>query len=125
MQAPDPQRPNEEQPNANNNNEAQPAQQSARPKKDKPKKESWSLKPEHLEAKKGLQSLYEKTLALNLDEKTATLNVEATMKKIMVVLKTWHFEAAPKYNFEYFLQRLQALGSHPRVTVKVHLLRPT
>lgn len=34
------------------------------------------------------------------------------MKKITSVLKTWNFNMAPRYDFDYFLQRCKALGNH-------------
>ena len=40
------------------------------------------------------------------------------MKKITVILKTWHFEMLPRYSFEYFLQRCRALGNQRFTQVK-------
>jgi len=39
------------------------------------------------------------------------------MKKIVVIMKTWHNEMVPKYSFDYFLQRCQVMGSHKLVSV--------
>jgi hypothetical protein len=39
------------------------------------------------------------------------------MKKIVTLLKTWHVNMVPRYSFDYFLQRCQALGSNKRVVV--------
>jgi hypothetical protein len=53
-----------------NANEVPPAAPTGRgreqPKKDKPK-ESFAVKPEHFEGKKGLKALYENTKQLKLD----------------------------------------------------------
>jgi len=43
------------------------------------------------------------------------------MKKIVVLLKTWHFKMMPKYSFDYFLQRCQVLGGHKQLLV-IYLL---
>lgn len=53
-----------------------------------------------------------------LDLTNATDNVELTMKKIVVLLKTWNFDMAPRYDFDYFLQRCKALGNHKFTQVR-------
>lgn len=40
------------------------------------------------------------------------------MKKLVSVLKTWNFNMAPRYDFDYFLQRCKALGNHKFTQVK-------
>lgn len=91
-------------PQQNNQNAEQPnnpeVQLGGRSKKEQPKKpkESFALRPQHFESKKGLQALYERTLNLNLDE-NSEINVEGTMKRIVMLLKSWHFEMTPKYSF--------------------------
>lgn len=40
------------------------------------------------------------------------------MKKIVSILKTWNFNMAPRYDFDYFLQRCKALGNHKFTQVK-------
>jgi len=47
------------------------------------------------------------------------------MKKIVVTMKTWQFQMVPKYTFDYFLQRCQALGAQKQLMVIVHILRHT
>ena len=56
----------------------------------------------------------------NVDLANADVNIEKTMKKITIGLKTWHFNMRPKYSYEYFLQRCQALGSHKQLQVQSH-----
>lgn len=34
------------------------------------------------------------------------------MNMVIVSLKTWHYQMMPKYSYDYFLQRCQALGNH-------------
>jgi hypothetical protein len=64
----------------------------------------------------GLQRLYEMTKALDIS-KSSDINVQQTMKKIVVCLKTWQFEMMPKYSFDLFIQRCQVLGNHKRLSV--------
>jgi hypothetical protein len=87
-------------------------------------KVSTAIKPEQFQTKKGIRALYENTKALKLDE-YSEINVENTMKKIATVLKSWHQEFVPKYSFDYFLQRCQALGNHKLLTVIGTLSRLT
>jgi hypothetical protein len=34
------------------------------------------------------------------------------MKKMVNILKTWHYQMLPRYSFDYFLQRCKKLGDH-------------
>ena len=47
------------------------------------------------------------------------------MKKIATVLKNWHSDFIPKYSFDYFLQRCQALGNQKLLSVFLSLPRLT
>ena len=42
---------------------------------------------------------------------------------VIVSLKTWHYQMMPKYSYDYFLQRCQALGNHKITSVYSNLLR--
>jgi hypothetical protein len=53
------------------------------------------------------------------------MNVTNTMKKIEMTMKKWQFEMAPKYTFDYFLQRCQALGSNKFTMVIIYSCRLT
>lgn len=106
----------------NNAEAAIPQGRTSRVNKEQQKKQkikqSNALKPEQFQTKKGIKALYQKTKALQLNE-FSDVNIENTMKKIVTALKTWHFEFMPKYSFEYFLQRCQALGNHKLMSVNI------
>ena len=61
------------------------------------------------------------TNKINWDDQ---MTVESAMNSISVSLKTWHYQMAPKYSFDYFVKRCQALGSNKFVCVKFDLFRP-
>jgi hypothetical protein len=55
----------------------------------------------------GIEGLYKKAKAIKLSG-----NDEAKdLGKVVDLLKGWHFELMPKYNFEFFIDRCQAFGS--------------
>jgi hypothetical protein len=83
-----------------------------------------AIKPEQFEQEKGLKALYEKTKAIKLDE-ASEINVENSMKKIVLTLKSWHNEFIPKYTYDHFLQRCQALGTSKFLLVLQFIFRPT
>ena len=45
------------------------------------------------------------------------MTTESAMNLVAMTLKSWHYQMAPKYSYDYFIQRCQALGSHKVVSV--------
>lgn len=45
------------------------------------------------------------------------MTIESAMNLVTVSLKTWHYQMAPKYSYDYFLQRCQSLGNSKILSV--------
>ena len=84
-------------------------------KKTKKRFTQQTLKADDFEKANGVRTLYEMSKKLNLDHGQA--KVDQTMRNIVVTLKSWQYRMMPKYSFDYFVQRSQALGSKSQTAV--------
>ena len=87
-------------------------------KPEKKKAQRITLKPDHLLKPTGIEALYKtaKTTKFTSPDEIKNLG------KVVDLLKAWHFELMPKYNFEYFVERCQAFGSTKLIQVWWYLL---
>ena len=63
-----------------------------------------------LQNNKGLKRLYEECSKFRISGDT-----KSDLKKLINLYKEWHFGVAPKFEFNYFVQKCQALGTKPPI----------
>jgi hypothetical protein len=71
-----------------------------------------------LQPTKGLKKLYEITNTLKLSE-----NPKKDLRSLLDLYKEWHFIVAPKFEFNYFIQKCQILGTKAPVRSYMGRLR--
>lgn len=62
----------------------------------------------------GIEALYKKAKQLKFSKDDEVKN----LGKIVDLMKSWHFDLMPKYNFEFFVERCQSFGSKKLVQVQ-------
>lgn len=100
---------------------ADPGNQETNPQpQEKPRRKPISLKPEHFEKEAGLKKLYDMTGQVNWDQPMTT---ESAMNLVAMTIKTWQTQLMPKFYYQFFLQRCQALGSNKTVAAYLAKVR--
>ncbi|CAD8054791.1 unnamed protein product [Paramecium primaurelia] len=109
---------NEEEEEIDKKNEAEDAQNLQNQKKKK-KVQQFRLKPEQItDPQKGVLYLY------NLCKNYRFGNDELDeLNKYMHVIEEWHYQVMPKYDFDYFTNRLQKFGGNNSVQTHLQFLR--
>lgn len=100
-------------------------QVAAEKKKEKKRRPVKVLRVEdYIEKTSGLRLLYEEVKKKKEKIcKKGEVNPEKALQDYMLMVKEWSFNLAPKYEFDYFMDRTQALGKKKEVVSEMQALR--
>ena len=105
--------------------EAVQRQREEKKKEVKPRKPVKVLRAEDLmDGETGFRLLYKEMLKKNERLcKLAEMQPERALQDYMSTVKEWAFSVAPKYEFDYFVDRVQTLGRKKEVVDEMNILR--